>query len=532
MSIIKDFKALLKPILDGTILFVLVSLVFIASCGFFEYQQYLSAYQRDQRKEVSIIREKTKAFLEKIQELAGLTSDRIIAMDGEPQQIREILISTSRLYDPGEIPKIQKISYYKLSDPPKLITRYEAAPLEPQAFPEIQDLSNKTSAIFYQDFFLSKSLVFNSKGKLEGVLEIHIALSEFKASLGVLKYLTFDPLISLAAEKTHFFQKEPFALYGKNPQVLWKFVSLNKARYGIFIVYFFLCVFCFLLGMTYFRRDLQKIYRAKIETQNTNIKVLNADLVKLQTTVEETRKNFQRSEEKRRSHDITCNSYKKIHSDLSFWQQEQTFHICKCLNILTQSYKGSSAELSPEHQLKLLRSCLQSANLLANGLISKMKNEPIVIKTLLEKTKSLFAEKIYTSKLNIEIVCENNLHFVGDRFFTQFILVNLLGRAVHRVPKNGTITLTSTSQDDGILFEVQDKGFVLVNSSEKLIKKSFAFLAGKDDFQKICIQNGLKYQYLRDEENFNRTAIFIPVTSERELKSNIVDLFSKEVDLT
>ncbi len=135
------------------------------------------------------------------------------------------------------------------------------------------------------------------------------------------------------------------------------------------------------------------------------------------------------------------------------------------------------------------------------------------------------------SKLNVEIVCSNDLNFLGDRVFTQFILVNFLGRAIHRVPKNGTVTLTSTPKDDGILFELRDKGFVLVNSTEKLIKKSFDFLIGENDFQKICIQNGLKYKYLRDEEDFNHTTIFMPQSSEREFKDNIVDLFRKEIEL-
>jgi hypothetical protein len=35
---------------------------------------------------------------------------------------------------------------------------------------------NKTSSAFYQDFFLSQTPVFNSKGKLEGILEIQISL--------------------------------------------------------------------------------------------------------------------------------------------------------------------------------------------------------------------------------------------------------------------------------------------------------------------------------------------------------------------
>jgi len=41
----------------------------------------------------------------------------------------------------------------------------------------------------------------------------------------------------------------------------------------------------------------------------------------------------------------------------------------------------------------------------------------------------------------------------------------------------------------------------------------------------------LQYQYVRDEEDFNRTAIFIPALSEKEQKNNVIDLFDKEIEL-
>ena len=38
----------------------------------------------------------------------------------------------------------------------------------------------------------------------------------------------------------------------------------------------------------------------------------------------------------------------------------------------------------------------------------------------------------------------------------------------------------------------------------------------------------MQYQYVRDEEDFNQTAIFIPASSEKEQKDNVVDLFNKD----
>lgn len=531
MGFIKDFKALLKPVFGATGLFVFVTLIFIPSYVYFEYQQYLSTYHKNQLEEVKLIQNKTKAFVGKIQELGDLTNYQIIASGGNASHIQNILISASRLYDPMEIPRIQKLVYYKLSAPSKIITRYEASSLKPKSLSMLQASGDKASSAFSQDLFLSKTPVFNSKGKLEGVLEIQIALPEFKASLGMFESISFDPSSSSFGEIVQLLQKEPFAIYAKNPQEFWSFVSANKSRYGIFLFYFVLCVFCFILGMVYFRREQKKTYGAEIKNLYAKNEKANADLMSSKTTEEEARKNFCISEEKRKNHNITYNSYKKIRFDLSLYQQRQIHHIANCLNILKKDIKEQSAELSPEYQLKLLRSCLLSTNILASGLVSKTKNELIEVATLLEETKSLFAERIYASQINLEIICPKDLNFLGDQFFIQFIVVNLLGRAVHRVPKKGTVTLTATSQNEGILFEVQDKGFVIVNSSERLIKKAFDFLIGEEDFNKVCIQNGLQYQYVRDEEDFNRTAIFIPALSEKEQKNNVIDLFDKEIEL-
>lgn len=531
MGFIKDFKALIKPVFGAMSFLVFITFIFIPSYVFFEYQKYLSTYQKNQQEEVKLIQHKIKAFLGKIQELRDLTSYRIIATEGDTKQIQNILISAPRLYDPVEIPRIQKLSYYKSLEPTKLITRYETSPLEPKSLSILQTSGNKTSSAFSQNFFLSKTPVFNSKGKLEGVLEIQIALPEFKASLGILEFISFDPLFLSSGEKAQLLQKEPFAIYPKSPRDLWQFIVLSKDRYGIFLFYFILCVVCFMLSMLYFRRDRQKAYGAEIENLNANIEKLNADLMNSKTTEEEARKNFCVSEEKRKNHNTTYNSYKKIHFDLSLYQQGQVHHIANCLNILKKDVKEQSAELLPEHQLKLLRSCLLSTNRLANGLVSKTKNELIEVETLLEETKSLFAERIYASQINLEIICQKDLNFLGDRFFIQFIVVNLLGRAVYRVPKNGIVTLTARRQNEGILFEVRDEGFVIVNSSERLIKKAFDFLLGEEDFHKVCIQNGLQYQYVRDEEDFNHAAIFIPSSSGKEEQDNVVELFNKEIEL-
>jgi hypothetical protein len=143
-----------------------------------------------------------------------------------------------------------------------------------------------------------------------------------------------------------------------------------------------------MLSMLYFRRVQQKTYGAEIINLNVKIEKLNADLMNSRIIEEEARKNFCVSEEKRpsqrswlgaKNNNITYNSYKKTHFDLSSYLHGQLRHIVNCLNIFIKAVKEQDAEFSPEHQLKLLRSCLFSTSLLANGLVSKTKSELIEV---------------------------------------------------------------------------------------------------------------------------------------------------------
>ncbi|MBP9674329.1 MAG: HAMP domain-containing histidine kinase [Bacteriovoracaceae bacterium] len=531
MGFIKDFKALLKAVIGAASLLVFASLIFIPSYIIFDYQQYLSAYKREQQEEVKSIQDKTNSLLETIQELAKLTGDYIAATKGDCKEIQNILITTPRLYDPGELPKIQKIAYYKFSNPSKLITRYDILPLKSPLTPETQPSGNKALHRFLQDLFVSKTPIVNSNNKIEGFLQIQTTLPEFKAFLGPLRSITFDSLILPSGEESQLLQKKPFAIYAKRPQGLWQFLSSAKERYGIFVFYFFLCICCFVVGTLYSRKNIRKSYEKQIKHLNVQNEKLTVDLEQSKKEREEEKQKSATAEEKRKCHNTTYNAYKTIHSDLSLRQEEQNLQINKALNTFVRNFKEQSDVTLSEQQLNILRSCLHSTHSLANGLILRTKSELIKVNTLFEETKNLFAEKIYTSNLDVEITCPSDLSFMGDQLFTQFILINLLGRAIHRVPRNGSITLSATAQDGGALFEVRDKGFVIVNSSERLIKKAFDFLIGEEDFNKVCIQNGLQYQYLRDEEDFNHTAIFIPATSESDLRGNVVNLFNKEMEL-
>jgi len=135
MEITRNLKVFLKPILTGTSFIIVVSLLFIAGGIFVEYRQYLQTYQKEQQAELAVVQQNTQKISKKLRELLQLTGKRIEASHGDSNRIQNILNSAPRLYEPYELPKIQSLSYYKVSHPQMMITRLGILPLDQQHLP-------------------------------------------------------------------------------------------------------------------------------------------------------------------------------------------------------------------------------------------------------------------------------------------------------------------------------------------------------------------------------------------------------------
>jgi len=475
-------------------------------------------HKKTQQEELKIIQQKTGIIIGNLTALHQLTKDRVAASNGDAERIQNILSSTPRLYAPQELPKIKRLSYYKHSFPQLIITRFGSLPLDAGPLPRVRASERETEITFHQNIILSKTPVLDVKGNPEGILEVLITPLDFRASLGDLRTLSFYPTPSTQEEKNYLLQKEPFALYAKWPDHFWKFAFLHKERYAVFLFYTLLFLFLSAIWTFYINRQIRKGY-------GDNLEFLKASLSKSMLVEKKAKEDFIAYELKHKNHQISYQSYKNLHAILGARQKEQVQHICQSLNVVREALENPNIGLLPEHQLEIIRSCLKSANLLSNGLVSNTKMIPINLKNLFVETQSLFMEKIYKSKITLDLFCSDKLTFYGDSLFTELLLMNMIGKAIHRVSKNGQISVIVTGKNDCIHLEIQDNGFSLADSSEKLLKKSFPFFIEEEIFQEMCQINGLKYEYLRTDNSLNITKLIILNNLSDSLQSNIVQLF-------
>lgn len=159
----------------------LISLLYISVYAYIQYEQYLHMYQKSQQEELIVAQQKTKAVLEKLNELLLLTRTRVKASQGDSNKIQNILSSTPRLYAPQELPKIKSLTYYKFSQPQKLITRLGIFPPEHKSFPPLDSHASEASVSFNDNAVVGKVSIFNERGNAEGVLESQISLADCQA---------------------------------------------------------------------------------------------------------------------------------------------------------------------------------------------------------------------------------------------------------------------------------------------------------------------------------------------------------------
>jgi hypothetical protein len=212
MLLTHNQKLILTPLLMGRGLFLFIFLAFTTTYIFFEYQTYRSVYQATQQEELKALQYKTENTIKKVYELLKLTSARIAASGNDFQRIQRILMSAPRLYTPQELPNIQSLAYYTFSKPFSMVSRFGVFPSATQ----VSSTTSKESPIDFQDDeIIGKMPIFNENKILQGILEIKISASAFKAFLEPMRMISFTSLVASQAPLSY--QKVPVTLYGKSP---------------------------------------------------------------------------------------------------------------------------------------------------------------------------------------------------------------------------------------------------------------------------------------------------------------------------
>lgn len=518
MGVAKLFRKLSKPLLiaAGALAVVMLSCGFLCIC--FDHQQYVSGYKEVQRQELKEAQQKIATILSNLKQLSELTKALIISSPQNIKQIQEILKSTSLLRSQVELPALQKVVYYKLSSPPAIVTRFGSTSLlKLELIQEVNSSQKEASIAFKDDVVISKSFVFDSQGALQGFLEIKIASSKFKSSLGLFKTLSFDSPASLG-KSFSVVQKDPLAIYSKAPDGLLPFVVHNAAHYGIFLMGMAFSFILLLLFVNIIGKKIHRSYRQEREKLRTS-------LLEVTSQAAESKKEALNYQKLLKVREISLQAYKKLVSDVFEWQQEQASSIKRSLDIINQELKEQTLQISARERVEILHQCLKAIHLLSNGLILKTKNESVDLKDALEKVRYFFAERVYKFNIDLKISYPNSLFFWGDKLFTEIILLNLVGQSLYRVPRNGEVRLMIEQQSDFLHIEIQDNGYFLVDEVEGFNKQSFVFFMEKEVFQKICRESGLKYQQLAAENGSNVAHLVIPTLVPESSSNNVIQMF-------
>ena len=175
---------------------------------------------------------------------------------------------------------------------------------------------------------------------------------------------------------------------------------------------------------------------------------------------------------------------------------------------------------------EILNACIAETDDLSDGLWNSTKKEKVDFKEILCSLQLIFAETIHKFGITIETkIAFEAMPFQGDPLLIQVLLINAIGKPIHRVPKDGNISISLKEIPGFLYLEVRDNGYAGADVTEKIIRKSSDLFMTEEAFHKTCLTNGMRYRYAK-ANGLNVTHLMIPNPEEEISNSNVVQLFS------
>jgi hypothetical protein len=519
-----NFRSILKLALIGLSAFASFSSTYIIIYISIDYQKYLAAYQAFQTEELEIIKNKSKKALGDLKKLLQLTEARIHSTHGNFQKIQKILNFLHRFQVYQALPEFQKVSYNKLSFPQMTVTRFGTLPLDPDKVKLGNTLSRSKQPMFvFSDRIVKGTLgILNFQNSIEGILEIEIDWAAFKKYLGT--YETVDLSLGqfLSPKNTQTSTASfsiPFSFYRKPPDLFSVYVLARKSQYAIFAFYTFFVLIFIVFYLYFLDLRFQKSYRWKLG----NLEDALFEIRMIEKSLRQELGIYQRASE---IHQVSCQAQRKLQASLKRRQEEQASRLHLAFKDIQQSLENSAIQYGDTQMMEILRTRFQLANSLLDGVWMPIIKEEVDFKGILDNFQLIFAEKIHKLNIKIEktIATETN-PFLGDPLLIEIILINAIGKPLHRLPENGVISISLNKISDFLHLEIQDNGYAGIEAAEKFILKSFGFFMKEETFHQTCLDNGVRYQYEK-ADGLNITHLILPPPEEEALNSNVVQLFS------
>lgn len=478
----------------------------------------MKSYVASQNSEIKAVTERTDKFIEDFKSFLRLTTKRLKASPNDSQRIQKILNSTDIFSLNLALPVIQKIFYYNLTNSPLLITRFGIVPFHLHRYPSRSLMKAGTFITFQGEKVLGKSIIFDEQDNLTGILETQINFSDFKTLVGNLATIHFEGNSNSILIQP---QQSPFPLYAEPSHSFVGFVFNSVSHYVIFCIYTVVCLLMLFFSFFSVYRYFEKNYNSIIRDLEKLVSDKTEEAEKLANDLEQQNHDHQ-------NHLLSCQSLKMFYTQQNKRQNDQASFIKRSLDVINASLQGTI--YLPDHEREeLFESCIENAHSLSCYSLSVVRKEKINFKELFENTQKFFAEKLYKSNILVQINYPADLFMHGDQFLINFILLNLIGKAIYRVPKNGKVIVQASQYEDNIALDIQDNGYSLTNVAENLIKKSFELFMEEDSFQKLCLENNISYEQLRTEKSLNLTRVTLHNAQKAPLPTNVVPLFEKSI---
>jgi hypothetical protein len=192
----------------------------------------------------------------------------------------------------------------------------------------------------------------------------------------------------------------------------------------------------------------------------------------------------------------------------------------KSIKRVVLSSQGYSSLNAADEEV-LIQGVTKLAEDLSNGIYGNYTRESLNVRDLIDEVKSYFNPQIQKLNLGLEITCSTNVTFMGDSLFTELILLNVIGRPLYSMPKNGLLSIFVTQDKDFVHVEVKGTQYSLSSEGKKYLKFPSEFAIETHKLQEICRQNKILYKSeLKEEEVY--TTLSFPLTPDVTQESNVI----------
>lgn len=502
---------------------VAIATFFSGVAVFWDYQHYLSDYRQKQTAEFIRIRKKIDLFLKTFQEITSLTSANLRAFHHDPKAIQNILGSLPFLRLETGLPPFQEARYFRLSTSQLIITRLGSTPSK---IPEELLLLKNSSFSCDQRAVTAALPIINGSGKISGIFELKISAAALKIFLGLPSALA-DAQINPQVQRdlsSPLLLKDFFLLIAYPPLTPGAFLKLHYDHY----VLFFACAFACLLFLAFFAARIHLIFKTRNRLEVRNLKdALQESL----SSAEATRNALDQYMEELQATRSALESYRRVHGDIVHTQQQQEEAFRQSARIIQRDINNALPQDPEVERIEILKTCIKTIYMITHAFVAPLKEAPISLLKVLEEIIRLFGDRIYKLSLTIalppsEPSTEEIFSFRGDPIFIELLLINLVGKAIYRLPKKGKLSLHLQMKEDKFYLRIEDNGYSPEEITEHFPQKSLAFFLKDAVFRQLCFENGIKYEISQLANGLNVSQLIIPSTPLLvEAHNNVFQLF-------